>query len=136
MAHMGSLHLDTHTEEELAQISAKNKLEEYGIEAVDVDWSWASQPVTQQGSCGSCWAFSGNTVLEATEKITNPDQDAGKIALSHQLPVDCAYWGPPDYLGGCDGGDGNRMFGFYKREGTTSADSYMYTSGESGQTGS
>ena len=37
--------------------------------AGNIDWSWATLPVMSQGSCGSCWAFTGNTLLEATEYI-------------------------------------------------------------------
>ena len=68
--------------------------------AQNVDWSYATSPVHDQGACGSCWAFSGNTVLEATDYIMNTSDNPQKQSLSAQYPVSC---GPYErhYLSGC-----------------------------------
>lgn len=54
-------------------------------------------PVKNQGSCGSCWAFSGTTALEANIAI-NMSKPA--IRLSEQEWVSCATNG----CYGCNGG--------------------------------
>jgi len=47
-----------------------------GMPAGTHDWTWASLPVMQQGWCGSCWAFTGVTVLEATEYVGRSVNDS------------------------------------------------------------
>ena len=108
------------------------------LTAGDVDWSWATKPVEAQGTCGSCWAFTGNTVLEGThfaKQNVFDDADRVRLFLSHQYAVDC-----PDvnqyYLYGCNGGDAERMWNFYQANGTIDAEQYPYESLATGTTGS
>ena len=45
------------------------------LTGADVDWTSQTGKVHDQGYCGSCWSFAGNTALEATIAIrdtTNP----------------------------------------------------------------
>lgn len=44
-------------------------------------------PVKNQGSCGSCWAFTATSVLEGT--ITALDDTKSPVRLSEQQLVDC-----------------------------------------------
>ena len=88
------------------------------------DWAWATKPVYDQGTCGSCWAFAGNTVLEGTDYIYS---GGDRLSLSHQLPVSCAPQTAPDYLFGCNGGDARRMWNWYMANGTTSESNYPYS---------
>ncbi|XP_062136114.1 procathepsin L-like [Drosophila sulfurigaster albostrigata] len=66
-----------------------------------VDWrlSGAVNPVKNQGSCGSCWAFSAVGSLESHHFI-NLNQ---RVSLSEQNLVDCTR-GYPYYSQGCGGG--------------------------------
>jgi C1A family cysteine protease len=68
--------------------------------ANDVDWrqKGAVNPVKNQGSCGSCWAFSTTGVLEGYAKIYNNELPN----VSEQQLVDCSKNGQT--LFGCQGG--------------------------------
>ncbi|XP_060653855.1 procathepsin L-like [Drosophila nasuta] len=66
-----------------------------------VDWrDWgAVNPVKNQGSCASCWAFSAVGSLESHHFITSYQ----RVSLSEQNLVDCTR-GYPYYNQGCSGG--------------------------------
>jgi len=95
-----------------------------------VDWTKtdAVTPVKNQGSCGSCWAFSAVGALEASHQMKYNKQ----LIFSEQHIVSC-----DQVDAGCNGGWMDSAFDFVtKNGGITTADKYAYTSGTTGQTGS
>lgn len=74
------------------------------------------QPIKNQGSCGSCWAFSISAVVESLMKIKDATSTP---ALSEQTLVDCS-----DY--DCNGGDFD-AFNYIQNSGLESRADYPYT---------
>ncbi|MBD3312682.1 hypothetical protein GF352_04490 [archaeon] len=67
--------------------------------------NWVT-PVKDQGSCGSCWAFSSIGVVEAKINIERNDSNLD-VNLSEQELVSCDHWcwpGTPNCSNGCNGG--------------------------------
>ncbi|ETW07054.1 hypothetical protein H310_03133 [Aphanomyces invadans] len=102
-------------------------------EAVSVqatkDWtsSGCVSPVQNQGSCGSCWAFSAVGVSESAHCI----KTGRLLKLSEQQVASCSTNGGSQ---GCNGGFPWAAIDYASR-GLCLASAYPYTSGSSGQTG-
>ncbi|GKC60724.1 low-temperature-induced cysteine proteinase-like protein [Tanacetum coccineum] len=103
------------------------KSDRYSVRSGDalpesVDWrtTGAVAPVKDQGSCGSCWAFSTIGSVEAVNQIVTGDL----ITLSEQELVDC----DTSYNEGCNGGDMDYAFAFIVKNGGIDTDTdYPYT---------
>jgi C1A family cysteine protease len=88
--------------------------------ASEVNWvtAGAVTAVKNQGSCGSCWAFSSTGAMEGAHQI------AGKslISLSEQELVDC-----DKYSNGCNGGSMQTAFVWFKKNMSELETDYTYT---------
>ena len=76
-------------------------------------------PIRDQGSCGSCYAFAAVATTEGRYFIKHTD----KVSLSEQQIVDCTR----DCYG-CDGGWIDRALNFLRYNGAMSQASYPYQS--------
>jgi len=90
-----------------------------------LDWrdKGVVQPAKDQGSCGSCWAFSAIATLESHIAI----QTGSLLDLSEQQLVSCAP--NPDQCGGTGGCAGSTQwigFQYHKTAGAVDQDTYSY----------
>lgn len=89
------------------------------METLPVEFDWRDHgivnPVKNQGHCGSCWAFSGISVLESqVMKYLNTS-----ISLSEQEVVDCVknvFLGMVRCCNGCEGGEMVAVFKYFMKQ--------------------
>lgn len=86
----------------------------------DVDWVAQGKVtgVKNQGSCGSCWAFSANGAIESAYLLRGSN-----LNLSEQQLVDCST-GYGNH--GCQGGWMDSAFQYVRDHGLTSTAAYPY----------
>lgn len=97
-----------------------------------VDWVTAGNyvnPVQNQGSCGSCWAFAAAATMESAHAIFH----SGLIKLSEQNFVSCSGLQGNN---GCNGGLQQYAWNYSKSHPIETEANYPYTSGTLGITGS
>jgi len=107
----------------LNTVSAKNivVLDETATPS-SVDWrGTAVNPIRDQGSCGSCWAFSSVCALEGAHYMATGNLES----FSEQQLVDCAKfsWGNL----GCNGGLQENAFNYYEQNDAILRSAYPYT---------
>jgi C1A family cysteine protease len=91
------------------------------------DWrnnqgNWVT-PVKNQGSCGSCWDFSGVAQVESWWKIVNANRDS-MIDLSEQFILSCAD-------GSCNGGSVSSVLSFAQTGGIPTETCFKYQADDS-----
>lgn len=83
-------------------------------------FSWVNlnktSPIKNQGSCGSCWAFTAHGVFESSYLIVNNKT----LDLSEQQIVDCSGGGS------CSGGWYSKVFEYYRMTGPADETIYPY----------
>jgi len=86
----------------------------------DVDWTTQGKvsAVKNQGSCGSCWAFSATGVLESFYLFKGQS-----TSLSEQQLVDCSR---PQGNQGCNGGWPSNALKYVTANGITTESAYPY----------
>jgi C1A family cysteine protease len=85
-----------------------------------IDWTAAGKVsrIKNQGSCGSCWAFSAVGALEGAHAIAS---NADVQEFSEQQLVDCSK-----NNNGCEGGEMYDAFTWYQENGACFEENYKY----------
>ncbi|XP_047983323.1 low-temperature-induced cysteine proteinase-like [Salvia hispanica] len=115
------MHLGTRPRRLAAKKSDRYALRDGDVLPDSIDWrtKGAVAPVKDQGSCGSCWAFSTIVAVEGINQI----KTGSLISLSEQELVDC----DTSYNQGCNGGLMDYAFEFIiKNGGIDSEEDYPY----------
>ena len=89
----------------------------------EIDWreKGVVARVKNQGSCGSCWAFSATGALEGLHAIK---KGTPLVEFSEQELVDCSVGYADNH--GCDGGDMCQAFEYVKDHGISTEQDYPY----------
>jgi cathepsin L len=99
------------------QVSVTYLEEAASVDSIDWVAKGGVTPVKDQGSCGSCWAFSTMAVVEAVHKI-NTGED---VNLAEQQLVDCNTGN-----NGCSGGDATSALKWLESHPACTTASYPY----------
>ncbi|XP_025885620.1 cysteine proteinase COT44-like [Solanum lycopersicum] len=118
-----TIFLGTKSDARRRLVESKNASHHYDFRASDsvpksVDWrkKGAVAPIKDQGTCGSCWAFSTVAAVEGINQIATGEM----ITLSEQELIDCDRM----YNDGCNGGLMDYAFQFIISNGGINTESH------------
>ena len=101
------------------------------VDGLPTNWDWRQggkvTPVKNQGSCGSCWAFSAIEAVESAWMLAGNETEI----MSTQELVDCTL-SPVTENEGCGGGWYFWSYDWLKDNKTMKESDYPYTSGTTG----
>lgn len=86
--------------------------------AASKDWTWTMEPIRDQGSCGSCWAFATIATMESLYRRNNH-----AFKMSPQYLVDCNRDSSNQ---GCNGGWAANAMNYILSTGMPQDSSYPY----------
>jgi len=86
-----------------------------------VNWTSMWDSVKNQGSCGSCWAFSATAAFEARYQLAHGSKHTDLLFAEQEL-VDC-----DTQSNGCNGGWMDNAFTYLKGKGFCQESEYPYT---------
>ena len=92
------------------------------LQAQPIDWEPKCHSVKDQGSCGSCWAFSATAAVENAFEI-KLGKKGDDLSFSEQQLVDCSR---EQGNGGCNGGWMSYAFNYLTAHGFCSDKDYKY----------
>jgi C1A family cysteine protease len=87
----------------------------------NIDWSSNWSAVKNQGSCGSCWAFSATAAFEARYALAHGTKSFDELFAEQEL-VDC-----DPQSNGCNGGWMDYAFEYLQKQAFCHEDQYTYT---------
>jgi C1A family cysteine protease len=87
----------------------------------NIDWSSNWSAVKNQGSCGSCWAFSATAAFEARYALAHGTKSFDELFAEQEL-VDC-----DPQSNGCNGGWMDYAFEYLQKQAFCHEDQYAYT---------
>merc|ERR1719362_857643 len=121
VAQWGKSHLDMHDFN--ARLQNFQIFEETNASSVNWVEAGAVTAVKNQGSCGSCWAFSSTGSIEGAHYVATGEL----LSFSEQQLVDCSTirYGNMD----CNGGLQTGAYNYYKNHAAELESVYPYTSG-------
>lgn len=110
--------------ENLRSSRAPGNFPHFPVGSKTVDWRKKGLvgPVENQGTCGSCWAFSASALVEAVMRKKHHN----KALVSPQQLVDCSHTG----TSGCTGGWPEYALDYVKSSGMTDEEEYPYVAYE------
>lgn len=91
------------------------------VNAASVDWTHMWDSVENQGSCGSCWAFSATAAFEARYQLAHGSKHVDTLFAEQEL-VDC-----DTQSNGCNGGWMDYAFEYLQSHAFCTGSQYPYT---------
>jgi len=122
----GEFNFDNYSEDNddnLIKKSIKN-MNQHSLTQTKINWTSKMNPVTNQGGCGSCWAFSVIGAVEANYNV----KFGNSPRFSQQQLVDCDTTNH-----GCNGGSELNALKYMKQSGIAFYNDYPYVSGKTGK---